>query len=262
MRKPATAAASILGALLLAVTTMATAHASPVSDDGTDHVRSADSRLTSVPKGATKDCVDTAHRRDLRAWACVGSDLYANGKVEHLAKDNKPQKPTLTAAPNADDDSWCEPTGLCSRLVNDYIRETKANIWYGYGSENVGTFDAVLRNNLNGRQPRLTTTLIHDEGPALYFPDTRTICWEEESLWPDNECGTDVMGGAFLSTPGARWSSGEKRGAWLENSNEYYHELAASWVPTGRPPLSGTLFETPYFNCYGTSDDNCYFPDE
>ncbi len=55
MRKPATAAASILGALLLAVTSMATAQASPVSDDGTDRVPSSDTRLTSVAKGATKD---------------------------------------------------------------------------------------------------------------------------------------------------------------------------------------------------------------
>jgi hypothetical protein len=84
--------------------------------------------------------------------------------VEQLSKSN--QEPSLSAAsPTDDEDSWCEPTGMCTRLISDYIRETKANIWYGYGGETVGSYDAVLRNNLNGRQPRLTTTLIYDELP-------------------------------------------------------------------------------------------------
>ncbi|MGV4986204.1 hypothetical protein ACVB8X_32715 [Streptomyces sp. NRAIS4] len=249
MRRLITATVAALAAVLLSVGTASGA------GHGKQHDLTAD-----VPAGPTKKCVTTAQQRDLASWACMGSTLLANGKAEQLDKSAAKPAVTAKAATDDDEDSWCEPTGLCTRLISDYIRETKANIWYGYGDQTVGSYDAILRNNLNGRQPRLTTTLILDEGPPLYFPTVTTQCYEEISFWPDNPCGTDTMGGAYLNGPMARWDGGQRYGDRLDNSNEYYHALDASWVPTGYAPLSGRLFETPYFNCYGS--DPCYFPSE
>lgn len=248
MRRVITSTIAALTAVLLSLGAMTPAQS---AENGTG----ARDLTAAVPDGPAKKCVETAESRDLASWACVGSELLANGKVEQLGPQE--QRPTVSTYAPDDEDGWCETTGLCTRLVSDYIRETKANIWYGYGDRTVGSYDAVLRNNLNGRQPRLTTTLILDDGPPLYFPTITTTCYEEHTLWPDDTCGADTMGGAYLTTEGSRWSSGLRYGDRLENSNEYYHALDAGWVPTGYAPLSGRLFETPYFYCWG--EDPCYF---
>ncbi|MHA6797974.1 hypothetical protein [Bounagaea algeriensis] len=238
---------SVMAAVLL---TTATASAAPAAGTGGDF------GVTEGPEGPTKMCVDTAHERNLDAWACMGSDLIVNGKVEHLAEDKKPMRPEVSTDQATPTQEWCEPVGLCTRIINDYTSETKANIWYGYGDENVGTYDATLRNNLNGRQPRLTTSLQLDGGPPLYFPDITTQCWEEITWWPDAECGSNTMGGAYLPGEFSTWRDGPTGGERLENSNEYYHGLSATFRPTGYPVQSGTLFETPYFYCWG--EDPCY----
>jgi hypothetical protein len=205
----------------------------------------------------SRHCVDAARARPASSWICVGSVLIADGTVHRLA----PQQVARTAERADDYDSWCEYTGVCDRKINDYVMERKANIYYGYGDENVGTYDAILRINLNGRQPRYTTTLIWDGGPGIYFQRVQVACYESISWWPDEPCGTHTMGrGVYISGEGWRWTSGVVKGKWLSSSNEYYATLLARWVPTGRPPLAGQLFESPMFNCYGSDDDNCYFP--
>lgn len=253
MRRVFTIILSMLAAVLFtAATASATSSAAGATRSGSDR----DFGVTEAPKGPTKTCVDTAHERNLAAWACMGSDLITKGKVEHLGKDNKQMRPVVSTDKAAPTDEWCEPYGLCTRVINDYTSETKANIWYGYGDQNVGTYDATLRNNLNGRQARLTTSLQLDGGPSLYFPSVTTQCWEEIAFWPDTDCGSKTMGGAFLPSEFSSWSDGPTGGNRLENSNEYYHSLGATFRPTGYPAQSGVLFETPYFYCWG--DDPCY----
>lgn len=46
----------------------------------------------------------------------------------------------------------------------------------------------------------------------------------------------------------------------LENSNEYYGEVNGHYTPDGVPQFELVPLETERFNCYGGSDDGCYFP--
>lgn len=204
-----------------------------------------------------QQCVEVAKARQIDSWACVGSTLLTAKGAEQLGPATRVR--TEGTAVQDDYDYWCEAVSICDREVSNYIMETKANIYYGYGGSTVGTFDAVLRVNLSGRQPRHTVALIWDGGPGLYFERVEVNCYEELNNLPDRSCGNQVAGqGVFISGSGWRWTSAMIPGNWLANSNEYYSALSARWVPTGYPALVGRLFESPLFFCYG--GDNCYFP--
>jgi hypothetical protein len=81
----------------------------------------------------------------------------ANGRLTRAFTAVEPAVPARmergTVGVLADDyDSWCENGSICTRNVTLFISETKGNAAYGDLTGVIGTFDVVLRTNLNGRQ--------------------------------------------------------------------------------------------------------------
>jgi hypothetical protein len=154
-----------------------------------------------------------------------------------------------------DYDTWCENGSICHRTVSNYIGETKGNATYGNSNGVIGTFDVVLRTNLNGRQAQWKVSLIRDTGPSLQFFNVQVNCWEEINLLPDNSCVVHGAGAPFVS---GRWNSSTLFGNRLANSNEYYGAVNGGFTPSGYPAYPLGTLEGAYFNCYG--NDNCYYP--
>ncbi|MFI5615391.1 hypothetical protein [Amycolatopsis sp. NPDC051903] len=145
-----------------------------------------------------------------------------------------------------DYDTWCENGSVCDRTISDNIGETKGNAAYGNSSGAIGSFDVVLRTNLNGRQAQWRVTSIHDTGPSLQFSDAQVNCWEEVNLSPDNSCGVYGAGSPAVS---ARWDSGILYSNRLNHSNEYYGAVNGSFTPAGYPAYPLGTLEGAYFNC-------------
>lgn len=120
----------------------------------------------------------------------------------------------------------------------------------------IGSFDVVLRTNLNGRQPRWTLTIIRDTGPPLQFLRLQIDCRESVDVLPDNDCGSVDLGGPLVS---GRWTSGLRYGPRLANSNEYYAVVNGEFAPEGRPAQVLGALQSKTFNCFGVRS-NCYFP--
>lgn len=65
---------------------------------------------------------------------------------------------------------------MCTRKITDYVSETKGNAAYGDADGVIGSFDVVLRTNLNGRQPQWVGSLIKDSGPPIDFINVFINC--------------------------------------------------------------------------------------
>jgi hypothetical protein len=200
-------------------------------------------------------------------WFCVGGNVFDARTGEQRSQiPVQRHRESSRIAPTDDWDYWCEDQAICDRQINDYIMETKANYEWGVIDSNgnytrMGLYDGFLRINLNGRQARFTQTFIWDGGPAIYFPRVWAACFEEINLLPDNPCGEHDSGlGAYIHSGSWRWDSPLIPGNYLANSNEYYLAFHADVRPEGFNTHPLPWFESPLFNCYGTSDDICYFP--
>jgi len=90
-------------------------------------------------------------------------------KVKHMG--DAPEGAEITLAAYEDDDTWCESTGICNRLLSDYIGVVKGNAFFGMGAQQWGSFDVGWRQNFNGRMPRWRLTLDWDNGSG----STRTV---------------------------------------------------------------------------------------
>jgi hypothetical protein len=242
-------AALVMGGLSVPAGAQASAAAS------TQHTTEADT-------AALEPCVEAAKKTGATAWTCTPTGLTI--AMDAAGNPSGAFTPIAAAVParvegpvgTLDDyDTWCENGSICHRTIGDYTGETKGNAAYGNSQGVIGTFDVVLRTNLNGRQAQWKVTLIRDSGPTLQFSNVRVNCWEEIAAWPDNSCGTHTAGSPFVS---GRWNSGLVYGNRLANSNEYYGAINGSFTPTGRPAYTMGTLESRYFNCYGTG--NCYFP--
>lgn len=217
---------------------------------------------TDSTAAALAPCVQAAKKTGAKAWTCMPTGLTVT--TDAAGKPSGQFTPIAAAVParidgpvgTLDDyDTWCENGSICHRKISSYIGETKGNAAYGNSQGVIGTFDVVLRTNLNGRQAQWRVTLIRDTGPGLQFSNVRVNCWEEISNWPDNNCGVHGAGSPYVSY---RWGSGLLYGNRLNNSNEYYGAVNGSFTPNGYPQYTMGTLESRYFNCYGTG--NCYFP--
>lgn len=212
---------------------------------------------------ALAPCIETALKSGAQAWTCTpkGLTITTDAAGKAPAEAFTPLAPAVPARVEGpvgtldDYDGWCENGSICHRTISDYIGETKGNAAYGNQSGVIGTFDVVLRTNLNGRQAQWRVTLIRDSGPLLQFSNVQVNCWEEINLWPDTSCGVHGAGAPNVQS---RWDSNTIYGNRLNNSNEYYGAVNGSFTPSGYPGYTMGTLEGAYFNCYG--GDNCYYP--
>ncbi|MBJ7325596.1 MAG: hypothetical protein JHC70_25050 [Rhodococcus sp.] len=180
------------------------------------------------------------------------------------ASRSAPSEAQRVPLPDPDDyDTWCENASVCSRSVPDspnYISETKGNAAYGNEDGYIGSFDHIVRTNLNGRSPRWTVTYIHDDGPTLTM--SRATMWCRKDVFGfDPTCGFNDVGSFSLSSTNRRYSSGLIQGPYLSDSAQYYGTSYGQYSPSGYDlQLYVPNLETRRFNCYGTSSDICYFP--
>ena len=230
---------------------------------------------TDAVEGSTDSCAETALARRLSQWTCVGPKLVTPTGVEVLDAPARKPDPRLSGPgdvqtfdlPDPDDyDTWCENGTICSRLIPGlpgnpyYASETKGNVAYGDSDEVIGSYDHIIRTNLNGRQAQWNVTYIHDSGPVLNYPRAEVLCWEQVSGFPDSNCGVHYAGAPFtVSSTNRRFNSPTIYGERLEDSSTYYGISQGQVVPQG----TGYQFAVPHletkrFNCFGT--DRCFFP--
>lgn len=145
--------------------------------------------------------------------------------------------------------------------ISSYISETKGNAAYGDSRGAIGSFDVILRTNLNGRQPQWRVYWYHDTGPALSFRSAYLNCRKDIANLPDTNCGVfavDNSDAAFYLGTGNITTPPTIYGNRLVESDEYYSQVDAYFTPTGYPQYTMGRLRSANFNCYGTS--NCYFP--
>jgi hypothetical protein len=214
---------------------------------------------------ALASCVGEAKAQRAEAWVCTSSGLttVSSQGVETFLPIRPSVNPITETGTgfsiSADDyDYWCENGSICHRKINTYAEETKGNAAYGDLTGVIGTFDVILRTNLNGRQAQWKLSLIWDSGPGLSFEDSGVSCYEEINNWPDTNCGNHFAGTPRISSAGWRWDSGTLYGNRLANSNEYYGAANGDFKADGYQQyfIMGAL-ESSYFYCYGS--DPCRF---
>lgn len=218
-------------------------------------------------------CVDLATRMKAEAWTCTADGLSitknSSGKAASTfvslkstdysasAISEKSSSTLTVSAAAADDyDSWCENGSICHRIISNYIEETKGNAAWGDQDGAKGSYDAIIRTTLNGRQANWKTTVIWDSGPALTFNTPYMQCLED-SFFPII-CGTFNMSTANVSSASWRWNWAQIYGNKLNNSDEYHGAFHTHFTPAGYPPINAATLSTTHFKCLGA--DNCYFP--
>ncbi|MGW5924539.1 hypothetical protein ACWFPY_36580 [Nocardia fluminea] len=268
--------ASLLAVVLLAAGTAGaqpTPSPTPAQQGPVVPVPELPPEMVPVP-GAGQQCVDTALGRKVTNWVCIGALLVTPEGQEVLPVVPRPDLVEPAPAPDpgsrsADDyDLWCEPdsNSPCIRPINSYQSEAKSNMIYGNEDGVLGTFDWVIRLNLNGRSARYTVTLIHDEGPPLNFIRNDVHCREVvPGPLPDSECGIHYMGSPFTISDGSRFTYGEIQGNRLDDAGTYFAEGRMQFHPQGEDYVysipSSALQVGPQserFIC-PTEDLECYF---
>ena len=142
---------------------------------------------------------------------------------------------TPMAGTSDPDDSWCENASICHSDISDYISKTKGNAAYGNQNGVIGTFDVVLRTNLNGRQPRYTVKYIRDTGPTLTIKGT-VNCVKDQVF--DGTCGHYSVGTRTVSS---KYTSG------LINADRIANDKPDNYFST----ITGTLTAKGYSNISG-----------
>lgn len=229
--------------------------------------------LLSVP-GAGQQCVDTALARNADNWVCNGALLITPERQEVLPVVPRPDLEPPAPAPDpqrlqSDDyDAWCEPDSHspCIREVGEFVSEAKNNLVYGNEDGVVGTFDWIIRLNLNGRSARFTTTTIHDEGPSLDFIRSDVHCREVvPGPLPDSSCGINYMGSPFTVANQSRFTYGPAQGSNIVDAGTYFAEGRMQFHPAGIDYVysipSSAIYAGPQserFIC-PTENRNCYF---
>lgn len=214
-------------------------------------------------------CVSLAVQRNLDAWVCLGQTLtYTDGgKVKRESLPAAASDAPLAISPMAitpeptNYDTYCDyGRDTCTGYASRYISWTKGNALYGNSNGAIGSFDVVLRTNLNGRQPRYTTRFFHDSGPGLSFSGTIINC-REDNTGPDSNCGNfGAFSGSSSYTLGTgNFASSTIYGNRLNDSNDYFSTIAGYFTPTGYPRFTMSELRSGQMNCFGS--DNCYFRD-
>nr|WP_218680873.1 hypothetical protein [Rhodococcus qingshengii] len=234
--------------------------------------------MMQVP-GAGQQCVNTALERNISNWVCNGAMLITPDGQEVLPVVPRPDLVEPVPPPNPqsrlnddpDYDTWYEPdsSSPCIREISQYQSEAKSNMIYGDEDGVVGTFDWIVHLNLNGRSTRITTTVIHDEGPSLNFIRHDAHCREVVAgPLPDTSCGINYMGSPFtISEASPRFNYGPAQGSNIVDAGTYFIEGRMQFQPSGydyvwsiptSPSVWGPGPQSERFIC-PTQNRNCYF---
>lgn len=244
----------------------------------------ANATSPSVARAATpvERCVAEADRQNYDTWTCLGGTVtYLDTKPE-TQRDSIAERGdsnessadqagwvTRVVAPNAettstssndavsvmsdDWDSWCETGSICHRRVSSYISETKGNGAYGDQNGAIGSFDLILKTNLNGRQPRYNVGLLKDTGPNLSV-DSQVNCVKDQTF--DGTCGQFDVPTVYIGT----YRSGLIYGNRIADNapDNYFSTLTGNFTPDGYGTRSFATLRSQDFICPSGSG-NCTF---
>lgn len=230
-------------------------------------ILSAESAEASPAQTSTEQCAAHATAERLHVWVCVGGVLsYSNGPSEasktlRVAGSPASDFSVAQMAPEpANFDSYCEYARTCTGYRNAYISWTKGNAAYGNQDGGIGSFDVILRTNLNGRQMQWRTEFWHDSGPSLRFDNVFINC-REEQLGPNPNCGVHAAdnGDGDFSIGTGVYKSPVIYGNRLRRSDDYYATISGYFYPAGYPRYTMSALRGGQVECYGTG--NCTFRD-
>lgn len=219
----------------------------------------------------TTPCIDAAIAADYEHWLCVGDVLSYQDSTQSKWVRQRIKSGSTSTAPSQRSgtgeyyDTWCENGSICRRNVTDYIHETKGNAAYGDSDGVIGTFDQILKVNLNGRSQRLQGIWYWDSGPAVEFTGMRIQC-REEQFGPNPNCGSyapdNNQNGAFtVSRSDVKDTGRVINGEPVEDDGEYYAEITGYFNPAGdfpRTPLAG--LKSSLWQCSRNWSPDCKFP--
>lgn len=216
-------------------------------------------------------CVALAAKVRAMAWVCTADGLAvsrdARGKAVSTFRALKSTDYTTAAtvqrtggvstlAVGDDYDGWCETGTICHRYPSNYAEETKGNAAYGNGSGAIGSYDAIIRTNLNGRQAQWDVTVIWDSGPSLSFYSTYMQCIQDWTV--PVICGTHDLSDRTVTRTSFRYAYPRIYGNKLTNADQYHGAFHTRFTPAGYPSVTAVTLSTKQFTCpSGTA--RCYF---
>jgi hypothetical protein len=234
--------------------------------------------------GSARQCVEEAIGRDAATWVCNGDLLTTPEGSEMLPPVPDPEPESLPPSdPQARsstegewyddyeaDDTWCEPSNSspCINQVSKYLSQAKSNMIYGDEDGVIGSFDWIVRLNLNGRSARFSVTLNYDEGPKLTFIRNDIACRENVPGVFDSSCGFLYMGSPFtIEATNEEFKYGPRNSSNIVDAGTYFGEGRMQFQPDGKDyvwtvpaPLSlmGPGPQSERFIC-PTENRECYF---
>lgn len=219
----------------------------------------------------TTPCIDAAIAAGHSHWVCVGDVLSYEDSTKSKWVSRRVESGRTGPASSQRSgtgefyDTWCENGSICRRNISVYIHETKGNAAYGDSDGVIGTFDQILKVNLNGRSQRLQGIWYWDSGPAVEFTGMRIQCREEQVGFNPN-CGSyapDInQNGAFtVSRSDVKDTGRVINGEPVQDDGEYYAEITGYFKPADdfpRTPLAG--LKSSLWQCSRNWSPDCKFP--
>lgn len=222
------------------------------------------------PAGAadpTQVCVDTAAELGSTSWSCMGSTFYDTSPGADQAPVNMPGATTTRVAgdgnqvriPSDPDDTVCENVSTCFIRTSDFISTVKGNAAYGDSTGAIGSFDVILKVNLNGRSPRYEMKFIQDTGPALTIETPQVQCTDTNGSNPfDSDCGLTVGNGFTIGPdPFDTGTTGLIDTPPLADEGPYFGTLFARFTPAGFAPMTIATLDSEQWFC--PTDGICSF---
>ncbi|OLT17436.1 hypothetical protein BJF78_12880 [Pseudonocardia sp. CNS-139] len=169
--------------------------------------------------------------------------------------------PAAAAAPGDFDDTFCENDSICFARISDFISMVKANALYGDASGVIGSFDVVLRVNLNGRSPRYTAKFIHDTGPALTIDRVQIQCVDGNGAsLIDSVCGTfDLADQPRVDAAFDTYTSRLINTPPLVDEGPYHASIVGVFRPGGTAPRLIAPVRSEEWFCPTAGDRRCTF---
>jgi len=232
---------------------------------GIAHASESDDHSHRAP--AATDCVDEALAAHYEAWLCIGNQLSLPGQGERwVIRLPLPRATDEGGVRGRGDsyDTWCETGSICRRELTPYIHETKGNAAYGDEDGVIGTFDQILKVNLNGRSPRLQGIWDWDSGPSVEFTGMRITC-REEQFGPNPNCGSHApdhnRNGAFTISSSDRRDTGRViNNEPVEDDGDYYAEITGYFTPNSYPRYVLGGLKSRLWECRRSWSPDCRFP--
>lgn len=232
----------------------------------------AEPRVSNAERTPEQLCVDAATDRSLDVWTCMGGTLSyfgesESGDVTTVNETVAPNEVISTSstrnsvAPMAafdGDDTWCEGgSTVCTSITNNYAGKAKGNVVWGNSNGVNGSFDLVLRTNLNGRQSQAQAKIFRDSGADLRFTNLSIECSHAGNAFGCGSSFADREDGLVNVT--TSWSGPIVFGNRLNQSGTYNDKLTGRVTPTGAPVLPLPTLSGPQFKCPSGSG-RCAFP--